>query len=234
MAIRPGYAQPLNFLFYTGVVPLAVGVLNPPNSDQTIWDVNEVYKHASMTINFPSAPTSAVIVLEGQLDQVNAGWVTIATYDSSKDGLPGAGQITVWGNVDAPYGALRARCTSVAGGSSPTVNVAVATYQTEPVITGPVTSNAVSTVTTSVRLDLGRGYSNISLMLNGTSTSYTAGVDASLDGVNWKTAVSAQTAQTTTPVFLAALTGTPYRYLRLNVSVIANGNVTLTVLSSPS
>lgn len=103
-----------NQTFTTGVVPVAVGVLNPANSPQTVWDCGVGMNYAEMTTSFPSAPGTVTILLEGTYD--GSTWTTLATTTNT-------GGETVYSNGLTPFGNLRARCTVVTGGSSPTVNV---------------------------------------------------------------------------------------------------------------
>lgn len=110
-----------NQTFYTSPVPIVVGVLNPPNSPQTVWDCGVGMNYAEMTTVVTGSPASFTILLEGTYDGTN--WSTIATTTNV------SGE-TTYGNGLTPFTNLRARCTAVSGGSSPTVNVVATASQT--------------------------------------------------------------------------------------------------------
>lgn len=122
MAGNTTTATQTNQTFYTSPVPIAVGVLNPVNSPQSVWDCGVGMTYASMTTVVTGSPVSFTILLEGTYDGVN--WSTIATATNV------AGE-TQYGTGLVPFTNLRARCTAVSGGSSPTVNV-VATASQQP------------------------------------------------------------------------------------------------------
>lgn len=110
-----------NQTFYTSPVPIAVGVLNPANSPQTVWDCGVGMTYAAMTTVVTGSPASFTIVLEGTYDGSN--WTTLATTTNV------AGE-TQFSNGTIPFTNLRARCTAVSGGTSPTVNVVATASQT--------------------------------------------------------------------------------------------------------
>lgn len=110
-----------NQTFYTGVVPIVVGVLNPVNSPQTVWDAGVGMSYASITTVVAGSPASFTIVLEGTYDGTN--WTILATTTNV------AGE-TQFGTGLIPFTNLRARCTAVSGGSSPTVSVVATASQT--------------------------------------------------------------------------------------------------------
>ncbi len=114
---------PANQCFFSGTVPLAVGVLNPANSPNNAWDVGTAYQYASITTVVAGTPTSFTIVLEGSLDGVN--WSTLATTTNV------AGE-TQFATGAIPFGALRARCSAASGGTSPTVTIVAVAYQNTP------------------------------------------------------------------------------------------------------
>jgi len=127
MEVQP-VGTPANQVFYSGAVPITVGVLNPTNSAQTVWDVGTAYLYASITTVVTGAPTSFTILLEGSLDGV--AWFTLATASNV------AGE-TQFSPGTVPFAVLRARCTAVSGGTAPTVAAAVVAYQGAPAaITG--------------------------------------------------------------------------------------------------
>lgn len=105
---------PQNLTFTTGVVALVVGVLNPPNSAQTVWDAGVGMTYASMTTVVTGSPASFTILLEGTYD--GNTWTTLATTTAV------SGE-TQYATGLVPFTNLRARCTAVNGGSSPTVSV---------------------------------------------------------------------------------------------------------------
>lgn len=113
-----------NETFYTSPVPITVGVLNPPNSPQTVWDCGVGMNYASMTTLVTGSPASFTILLEGTYD--GNTWSTLATTTNV------SGE-TTYSNGLTPFTNLRARCTAVSGGSSPTVNV-VATASQTPIV----------------------------------------------------------------------------------------------------
>jgi len=123
-----------NQTFYTSPVPIAVGVLNPANSPQTVWDCGVGMNYAQMTTTVTGSPASFTILLEGTYDGTN--WSTVATTTNV------AGE-TTWSNGLVPFTNLRARCTGVSGGTNPTVNVAVTASQT------PIVQNTSGTIPTT-------------------------------------------------------------------------------------
>lgn len=121
MAANTGTAAPSNQTFTTGVVPIVVGVLNPANSPQTTWDAGVGMTYASVTTVVTGSPASFTILLEGTYD--GNTWTTLATLTNT------AGE-TQFSTGLVPFTNLRARCTAVSGGSSPTVNVFATASQT--------------------------------------------------------------------------------------------------------
>jgi hypothetical protein len=121
VAGNTGTTVQANQTFSTSVVPIAVGVLNPTNSPQTVWAVGVGMTYAAMTTIVAGGPGSFSIVLEGTYD--GNTWTTLVTTTNTS----GETQYT---NGLIPFTSLRARCTAVAGGSNPTVNVFVTTSQT--------------------------------------------------------------------------------------------------------
>lgn len=131
------FGTPANLLFYTGTVSLSTatqgnvaGLLNPTNTDQAIWDCASAYQCASITTVVTGAPASTTVVLEGTLDGTN--WFTVATSTNV-----GSSPVTNYGSAMQPFTSLRARCTAVSGGTSPTISVAAVAYQNPPPITSP-------------------------------------------------------------------------------------------------
>lgn len=123
-----------NQTFYTSPVPLAVGVLNPANSPQAVWDCGVGMNYAEMTTVVTGSPASFTILLEGTYDGV--AWSTIATTTNT------SGE-TTYGNGLTPFTNLRARCTAISGGTSPTVNVVATASQT------PLVQNSSGTLPSS-------------------------------------------------------------------------------------
>lgn len=105
-----------NETFSTSEVSLAVGTLNT-----TAWNTGVAMNYAEVSTIVAGSPASFTILLEGSLD--GKTWVTLATLSNT------SGE-TQWSTGSAQFLSLRARCTAVAGGSSPTVNVYVTTSQT--------------------------------------------------------------------------------------------------------
>lgn len=123
-----------NETFTTGAVPIVVGVLNPTNSAQTVWDCGVGMNYAEMTTTVTGSPASFTILLEGTYDGTN--WNTLATTTNT------SGE-TQYSNGLTPFTNLRARCTAVSGGSSPTVNVFATASQT------PLVQNTSGTLPSS-------------------------------------------------------------------------------------
>lgn len=129
-----------NLTFTTGVVPIVVGVLNPANSPQSVWDCGVGMNYASIDTVVTGSPASFTIVLEGTYD--GNTWTTLATTTNV------AGEVQ-YSTGAIPFTNLRARCTAVTGGSSPTVNVFVTASQTPIQITAGGTSPANNVAITS-------------------------------------------------------------------------------------
>ena len=110
-----------NQTFTTGVVSLATGVLNPANSAQSVWDCGVGMTYASITTVVTGSPASFTILLEGTYDGTN--WTTLATCTNTAGETQYATGLIAFTN-------LRARCTAVTGGTSPTVNVFATAAQT--------------------------------------------------------------------------------------------------------
>jgi len=124
-----------NQTFTTGVVSLVVGVLNPANSPQTVWDCGVGMTYAMVTTVVTGAPASFTILLEGTYD--GATWTTLATTTLV------AGE-TQFSTGLVPFTNLRARCTAVSGGTAPTVNVYATASQYPIVSTGGGTAPATT------------------------------------------------------------------------------------------
>jgi hypothetical protein len=135
MAGNTGSTIQENQTFTTSAVPIVVGVLNPVNSPQSVWDCGVGMLYAMMTTSVTGSPVSFTILLEGTYDGTN--WVTIATTTNV------AGE-TQFGTTLAPFTNLRARCTAVSGGTSPTVNVFATASQTPFVNVSGSTAPATS------------------------------------------------------------------------------------------
>lgn len=105
-----------NETFATSAVSLAVGTLNT-----TAWNTGVAMNYAEVTTIVTGSPASFTILLEGSLD--GQTWTTLVTLNST------SGE-TQWSTGSAQFLSLRARCTAVSGGTSPTVNVYVTTSQT--------------------------------------------------------------------------------------------------------
>lgn len=105
-----------NETFSTSAVSLAVGTLNT-----TAWNTGVAMNYAEVSTIVTGSPASFTILLEGSLD--GQTWTTLATLNNT------AGEIQ-WSTGSTQFLSLRARCTAVAGGTAPTVNVYVTTSQT--------------------------------------------------------------------------------------------------------
>lgn len=105
-----------NETFSTSPVAITTGVLNT-----NAWNTGVAMNYAEVTTVVTGSPASFTILLEGSLD--GQAWVTLATLSNV------AGE-TQWSTGTAQFLGLRARCTAVAGGTAPTVNVYVTTSQT--------------------------------------------------------------------------------------------------------
>jgi hypothetical protein len=249
-----------NQTFTTGVVPIVVGVLNPVNSPQSVWDCGVGMSYASMTTVVTGSPVSFTIVLEGTYD--GNTWTTLATTTN----VAGDTQYTT-GLIN--FTNLRARCTAVSGGSSPTVNVFVTAGQapTVPNSGGPVpiaqlASGYLTPITTVATTTNGvtgttadflaaRRSMMFQVMVTGTPTGGTITFQASLDGANWVTLTNASVyagtagsiaagvlnANATTNALISPNAGTgsgvAMRYFRANTTTLTGGSSpTVTVLAS--
>lgn len=105
-----------NETFSTSPVPIATGVLNT-----TAWNTGVAMNYVEVNSIVTGSPASFTILIEGSLD--GQTWVTVATLTN----VAGENQFST-GSVF--FLSLRARCTAVSGGSSPTVNIYVTTSQT--------------------------------------------------------------------------------------------------------
>lgn len=105
-----------NETFSTSPVPIVVGTLNTSS-----WSTGVAMNYAEVSTIVTGSPSSFTILLEGSLD--GQTWTTLATLSTV------AGE-TQWTTGSNQFLALRARCTAVSGGTSPTVNVFVTTSQT--------------------------------------------------------------------------------------------------------
>lgn len=199
MATNTNTSVQSNVTFTTGVVTLAVGVLNPPNSPQTVWDCGVGMQYASMTTVITGAPSVCQIVLEGSYD--GSTWTIIATGNST------TGDTEILSSGSVFFTNLRARAVTVTGGSSPTVNVFVTASQTPmtvttsngtlPVAVGSINSgtslNAATTTVTGSVID--HGFAALSTCFQLTASSgTTAGAVTllgSVDNVNFATLTSA-------------------------------------------
>lgn len=116
-----------------GAVSLATGVLNT-----STWSTGVGMNYAEITTQVTGAPASFTILLEGSVDG-GASWVTIATCSNT------AGE-TQFSTGLIQFTSLRARCSAVSGGTSPTINCVVTASQTPFTVTSGGVGNA-STVT---------------------------------------------------------------------------------------
>lgn len=146
-----------NQTFTTGVVTLAVGVLNPPNSANTTWDLGVGMNYAAMTTVITGAPSVCQIVLEGTYD--GNTWTIVATGNSTT----GDANILTSGSVF--FTNLRARAVTVTGGTNPTVNVFVTTSQ-----------NPIPATTTGGTIPVANGSINSGTCLNAATTTVTGSV----------------------------------------------------------
>lgn len=138
-----------NQTFATTPVPIVVGVLNPANSPQTVWDCGVGMSNVAATTIVTGSPASFTILVEGTYDGSN--WSTVATLTNV------AGE-TQFGTGLVPFTNLRARCTAVSGGTSPTVNVMVTASQEPFVNTGGGTSPAQTVNQGSANLGITLGW----------------------------------------------------------------------------
>lgn len=144
MASNTGTTVQSNVTFTTGVVPLAVGVLNPANSPQSVWDCGVGFNYAAYTSVITGAPATSTVVLEGTYD--GNTWTTIATGNST------TGDTEVLSSGSVFFTNLRARCTATTGGTNPTINVFVTASQTPMTVTTtsgtlPVAGGSINSVT---------------------------------------------------------------------------------------
>lgn len=171
-----------NLAFTTGVVNLTSSStvpLNPVNTANYIWDCGVPYVFVSMTTLITGAPASDTVVLEGTLD--GSTWVVLATSTSTT----GDTQFATGG---VPFTNLRARCSAVSGGTSPTINVFVSVFQNQPATAADSTpvspfvpagtnilsgsATAANTVTTQVILTVPAGrtwFGSLNLALSNTA-----------------------------------------------------------------
>jgi len=124
-----------NEVFSTGVVSLATGVLNV-----FAWNCGVGMNYASVTTIVTGSPASFTILLEGTLD--GQTWTTLATCSNV------AGE-TEYATGAIPFTSLRARCTAVSGGTSPTVNVYAVVSQTPIQVTAGGVSPAENVTITN-------------------------------------------------------------------------------------
>lgn len=124
-----------NEVFSTGVVPIAVGVLN-----STAWNCGVGMNYASITTIVTNDPSSLTVLLEGTFD--GQTWVTLATCSSV------SGE-TQYATGAIPFTSLRARCSAFNDGSNPTINVYVVVSQTPIQITAGGASPAETVSITS-------------------------------------------------------------------------------------
>lgn len=152
MAGNTGTSIQENETFTTGVVPIVVGVLNPVNTAQSVWDCGVGMTYAMITTTVTGSPASFTIILEGTYDGSN--WTTLATTNNT------SGE-TRFSTGIVPFTNLRASCTAVSGGSSPTVNVFATASQSPLLATvssnnpGIVVSQGTSSATTSLSAAVG-------------------------------------------------------------------------------
>jgi hypothetical protein len=164
-----------NQTFYTTPVPIVVGVLNPANTPQTVWDCGVGMNYASMTTLVTGTPASFTIVLEGTYD--GSTWATLVTTTNV------AGE-TQFSTGLIPFTNLRARCSAVSGGTSPTVNVVVTASQTPLSATsgGTVPGN-VNTSTSAIPNGVSPNGTIVSGSVAATSTLFSIAAGASWYGV---------------------------------------------------
>lgn len=232
-----------NQTFTTGVVPLVVGVLNPPNTPQFVWDCGVGMTYAIMTTLVTGSPASFTIVLEGTYDGVN--YVTLATTTNV------AGESTFATGL-IPFTNLRARCSAVSGGTNPTVNVFATASQTPivPNTGGIAPSTPLGTITAATTLsaattgngttiDFGSARHAFTFQITpaGTITAGQVQIQLSLDGVSWSSVPTASLGNVsgavlanpyvlvtgTTALFTVGSASLACRYARINVSTNVTG-----------
>lgn len=193
MAGNTGASIQENQTFTTGVVTIAVGVLNPANSAQSVWDAGVGMTYASMTTVVTGSPTSFTILLEGTYDGLN--WTTLATTTNV------SGE-TQYATGLIPFTNLRARCTAVSGGTSPTVNVFATASQYPITNTGGGASPAttVNQGTSNTSLATGWRVAEGSVVAGthftaqaATNTGTVVDMGASCQSVTWQVVASAGT-----------------------------------------
>lgn len=259
MASNTGNVVPTNLTFTTGIVPIAVGVLNPANSPQTVWDCGVGMNYAVMTTVVTGSPVSFTIVLEGTYDGSN--WTVLATTTN----VAGENQFAA---SSVPFTNLRARCTAVSGGTNPTVDVFVTASQQalDSTVTGasaatngigtkvalgsvsPTTAQSAATSGVGTTVDFGSAVGTIEWQIvpTGTVTAGQVSMQVSLDGATWfspPTAAFNNLSQATLANPYVLVTGTnalfdlgtgnvACRYARANITTPITGGATLTVLIS--
>lgn len=166
---------PDNQQFSTTPVPIVVGVLNPANTGNFVWDCGTIYNFASMTTVVTGSPVSFTVVLEGTVDGTN--WFTLITTTN----VAGESQFS---GTSVPFSNLRARCTAVSGGTSPTINVYAGAYASSPgpnqvphtpnVLSGSATAANTAAAQTIITIPAGRTwYGTVSLVLTNQATTGT-------------------------------------------------------------
>jgi len=122
-----------------GFVSLATGVLNTSS-----WNTGVGMNYAEITTQVAGTPASFTVLLEGSVDG-GATWSTIATCSNT------SGE-TQFSTGLIQFTSLRARCSAVSGGTTPTINCVVTTSQTPFTVTSGGSGNA-STVSIASPID---------------------------------------------------------------------------------
>lgn len=227
MAGNTGTSTQENQTFTTGVVSLATGVLNPANSAQTVWDCGVGMTYASITTVVTGSPASFTILLEGTYDGTN--WSTLATCTNT------AGE-TQYSTGLVPFTNLRARCTAVSGGTSPTVDVFATASQFPITNTGGGTSPATTVNQGAANLGITFGWPVSEGVVNATTTLTAATTTVTGTAVDHQASRLAATFQVVTTgtitagaiTFLGSIDGTTYVILTGAALIGGSGSPTLT------
>lgn len=173
-----------NQTFTTGVVPLVVGMLNPSNTPQALWNCSVGVPYAAITTIVTGSPTSFTILLEGTYDGTT--WTTFAVCNNV------LGE-TQFSTGSALFVALRARCTAVSGGSAPTVNVFATAMHAAPVMqsgaTPQTTLDAANLIVNGDTTDflVARSSAMFQVVTTGAPSAGAVTFQSSMNGVNWIT-----------------------------------------------
>lgn len=227
-----------NQTFYLPAAAIAVGVLNPANDPNGVWDCGVGMNYCVVTTIVTGSPASFTVLIEGTVDGSN--WNTVLTTTAV------AGE-TRFSASGVHFANLRARCTAVSGGSSPTIAMAVTAMQQAPISTTAGTAGAVqdviiqSTAGTTVNVDsdtalhVSDGIQNPKVILNAATTGVAgtaADFGSSVETMTFQVHVTG-TPTGGTVTFLGSQDGSQYVTLT-NASVFGGtaGTITAGVLNA--